>query len=75
MNIYEYMYIYIYILDAPMGAKAPIFTDPLLRQTCPLIRACDKMNLQVRVVQPRVSQIILYSMGAKAPICSDPLLR
>ena len=58
-----------------MGAKAPIFSDPLLRQTCPLIRAFDKIHLQVRVVQPRVSQIILYSMGAKAPFFSDPLLR
>ena len=25
----EGLYIYIYILDAPMGAKAPIFTEPL----------------------------------------------
>ena len=27
--IYICTYIHIYILDAPMGAKAPIFTEPL----------------------------------------------
>ena len=48
------------MLDAPMEAKAPIFSDPLPRQTCPLIRAFDKMSLQVRVVKQLVSQIILY---------------
>ena len=74
-DICVHIYIYIYILDVPMGAKAPIFSDALLRKVCPLIRAFDKINLQVRVMQPRVSQIVLYSMGAKAPIFSDPLLR
>ena len=46
--------------NALMGAKAQIFSDPLLRQTCPLIRAFDKMDLQVRVVKQRVSQTSLY---------------
>ena len=58
-----------------MGAKAPIFSNALLRKICPLIRAFDKTNLQVRVMQSRASQIILYSMGAKAAFFSDPLLR
>ena len=58
-----------------MGAKAPIFSDALLRKVCPLIRPFNKINLQVRVIQPRVSQMMLYSRGTKAPFFSDPLLR
>ena len=46
--------------NAPMGAKAQIFSDPLLFRTWPLIRAFDKVKSQVRAVQPRVSEIILY---------------
>ena len=46
--------------NAPMGAKAHIFSDPLLFRTWPLIRAFDKVKSQVRAVQPRVSEIILY---------------
>ena len=46
--------------NAPMGAKAHIFSDPLLFRTWPLIRAFGKLKSQVREVQPRVSEIILY---------------
>ena len=46
--------------NAPMGSKAPIFSDPLLCRTWPLIRAFDKVKSQVRAVRPRVSEIILY---------------
>ena len=46
--------------NAPMGAKAQIFSDPLFFRTWPLIRAFDKVKSQVRAVQPRVSEIILY---------------
>ena len=46
--------------NAPMGAKAPIFSDALLFRTWPLIRAFDKVKSQVRAVQPRVSEIIIY---------------
>ena len=47
--------------NAPMGAKAPIFSDAFLRQSWPSIRAFDKVKSSpVRAVQPRVSEIILY---------------
>ena len=46
--------------NARMGAKAQLFSDPLFFRTWPLIRAFDKVKSQVRAVQPRVSEIILY---------------